>query len=112
MEFGFILDNKFDSEIHYKRKIKDLSGNGQSNSGVIYNDSDFDIKYYITSHVSQIVLTNETNEVNPELELDLFGGAKIRGWRKITNTFESCFQNVQTYEVLAGRLNTTGLSNL
>lgn len=40
---------------------------GQSNSGVIYNDSDFDIKYYITSHFSQIVLTNETNEVNPEL---------------------------------------------
>lgn len=28
MKFGFILDNKFDSEIHYKRKIKDLTGNG------------------------------------------------------------------------------------
>ena len=34
---------------------------GNSKSGVIWNDSDFDVKYYLSSQVVQTVSTNRTH---------------------------------------------------
>ncbi len=38
---------------------------GASKSGIICNDSDFDIKYYLSSQIAQSVSTHHTHEINP-----------------------------------------------
>lgn len=82
---------------------------GPSRSGVIWNDSDFDIKYYLTSQIAQSVTTHHSHEINPELELNIQGNLRIGGWKRATETQKSYTENIQSYEVLAGRINTTGL---
>lgn len=42
-------------------------GNYNNKSGVIWNNCDFDIKYYLLSQVAQTVTTHHTNAIDPEV---------------------------------------------
>lgn len=70
---------------------------GNTKGGVIWNNSDFDVKYYLASQVAQITSTHKNNTIDPEVELNVKGTIRIGGWKRVKETQLNYARNLQSY---------------